>query len=109
MYLTKHLRAGKVVLVFTAVDPRNDGFVGDIEDSVSLEFDMNQIFQWEDGEVRPCPVTGKDPNNPKNYRVFRFSEELSKANYEKVSDLVPLVSVSWSDSYIQKGIVDLAE
>jgi hypothetical protein len=96
MFLVKDRRLGLDNYVFTHKDPRTEGYKGDVIEGVTLEYDMNAIHLWPDGQRSPNPQLGRDPNNPKHYKVFKFPEELLAAGFEFVHFNTPFV-VSWSD------------
>jgi hypothetical protein len=97
MFLVKDRRFGADRYVFTHTDPHSDGYSGDVLAGVTLEYDMNAIFLWPDGEPQPNPQLGRDPKHPKRYKVFKFPKELRAAGYELVHSSSPFVAVSWSD------------
>lgn len=97
MFLVKDRRLGMDNYVFTQADPRTEGYKGDVTENAVLDYDMNAIVLWPDGEDIPKPQLGRDPYNPKHYKVFKFPEELRKAGYELVHFNTPFVAYSWSD------------
>ena len=97
MFLVKDRRLGMDYYVFTQLDPRTDGYRGDVTEDVNLEFDMNAIHRWPDGEPRPSPRLGRDPSNPRHYRVFKFPHELEAARFEFVDYNTPIIAYSWLD------------
>jgi hypothetical protein len=97
MYLIKDRRLGMDKYVFTHSDPRTEGYKGDVLEGVTLDYDMNAIHLWPDGQRCPSPKLGRDPKNPKHYKVFKFPEELQAAGFEFVYSNTPLVVYSWSD------------
>ncbi|MFL5338579.1 MAG: hypothetical protein ACJ8F7_00280 [Gemmataceae bacterium] len=97
MFLVKDRRLGMDTYVFTRTDPRTDGYKGDVIEGVSLDYDMNAIHIWPDGEDSPNPQLGRNPKNPKHYKVFKFPQELRTAGFEFVNSNTPFVTYSWSD------------
>jgi hypothetical protein len=97
MFLVKDRRLGMDNYVFTHVDPRIDGYKGDLIEGVTLDYDISAISLWPDGQPRPKPQLGRDPKNPKHYKVFKFREELDAAGFEFVHFNTPFVAASWSD------------
>lgn len=97
MFLIKDRRVGMDYYVFTQLDPRTNGYRGAVIENVSLDYDMNAIHRWPDGEPRPAPRLGRDPKNPVNYRVFKFPHELEAAGFEFIDYNTPLVAYSWLD------------
>lgn len=97
MFLVIDRRLGMDNYVFTRTDPRSEGYRGDVIEGVTLDYDMNATHLWPDGQPRPNPQLGRDPSNPKNYRVFKFPAELQAGGFEFVHSNVPLVAYSWSD------------
>jgi hypothetical protein len=73
-----------------------DGYQGEVIDGVSLDYDMNAIHLWPDGEPCPQPLLGRDPANPRHYKVFKSALELREADFELVFNSAPFVEVSWS-------------
>lgn len=97
MFLVKDRRLGKDNYVFTETDPRTEGYKGDVIEGVTLDYDMNSIFRWPHGQRSPNPQLGRDPKNPKQYKEFKFPEELHAAGFEFVHDGTPFLEYSWSD------------
>jgi hypothetical protein len=97
MFLVKDRRLGMDNYVFTYSDPRTDGYKGDVISGVNLDYDMNAVLLWPDGEMVPDPQLGRDPNNPKHYKVFKFPHELQAEGFEFIHDNTPFVAHSWSD------------
>jgi hypothetical protein len=84
VFFVKDQRHGATFLVFTAADPRKDGYKGDVEEDVDLDYDMLEVHKWPDGHARPEACVGRDPNNPKHYKVFKYSSELQSTGYQPV-------------------------
>jgi hypothetical protein len=97
MYLIQDRRYGQDHFVFTHVDPRTEGYGGKVEEGVQLDYDMNSVHHWRQGEPRPAPQLGRDPANPKHYQVFKFPDELQIAGFELVSSQAPILVYSWLD------------
>jgi len=96
MFLVKHKLYGTTYLVFTWEDPRKDGFAGPVDEDVELEYDMVAVHRWPEGGKRPEKHTGRDPTNPRRYKVFRSADECRAEGYITVpGDTV--VFGSWSD------------
>ena len=70
MFLLQDNRHGVINLVFTWEDPRKSGYKGDFVEDVSLDYDMEMVHRWLDGEPRPEACVGRAPDNPKHYKVF---------------------------------------
>jgi hypothetical protein len=97
MFLVKDRRLGMDNYVFTRTDPRTEGYKGVVIEGVTLDYDMNAIHLWPDGQPRPNPQLGRDPKHPKHYKVFKFPEELQAAGFEFVHFNTPFFAYSWSD------------
>jgi hypothetical protein len=97
MYLIKDRRLGRDYFIFTQEDPRKEGYKGDVVDGVILDYDMNAIHLWPDGEPRPEPRLGRDPTNQRHYKVFKFPHELQAAGFELVDYNTPILAYSWED------------
>lgn len=97
MYLVKDRRFGINNYVFTHTDPRADGYKGEVIEDVTLDYDMNMIHRWPDGQPPPNPQLGRDPNDLKHYRVFKSPEDLNAAGYEVIHLNTPFTDYSWSD------------
>jgi hypothetical protein len=97
MFLVKDRRLGMDNYVFVATDPRKDGFAGDVTEGATLDYDMNRIHIWPYGEASPQPQLGLDPANPKHFKVFKFSQELSDSGFQFVNFNTPFVVHSWSE------------
>jgi hypothetical protein len=97
MFLVKDRRFGMDNYVFTRTDPRSEGFKGEVIEGTTLEFDMNAIFLWPDGEPQPNPQLGRDPKNPRHYKVFKSPDDLHASGFEFVHSYAPVVPNSWSN------------
>jgi hypothetical protein len=97
MFLIKEQRLGTDYFVFTHTDPRKEGYRGEVIDGVSLDYDMNAVHLWPDGEPFPEPQLGRDPTNAKHYKVFKFPHELHASGYEFVHVNTPIVAYSLRD------------
>lgn len=97
MFLVEDRRPGLPNFVFLARDPRKDGYKGKVIDDVELDYDLLAISQWPDGAPCPDPQLGRDPANPKHYKVFKYPEELQAAGFELVRRTSPFVYPSWND------------
>jgi hypothetical protein len=95
MFLAIDRRLGGRNWVFTWENPRQDGFTGEVIEDVALDYDMENIHSWPDSHRRPEAVLGRDPNNPKHYKVFKYSDELQKAGFERLPGNV-FPTGSWS-------------
>lgn len=83
--------------VFTWQNPRNDGYTGNsVEEGVTLDYDMQAVHSWPEGQQRPDACLGRDPNDPKHYKVFKYRHELDAAGFAFVSG-TPFVFGAWSD------------
>ncbi len=90
MFLVKDQRHGATYLVFTAADPRKDGYRGEVMEGVSLDYDMEAVYSWSDGHARPEACVGQSSENPKHYKVFKYRSELQSAGYQPIPG-TPLV------------------
>jgi hypothetical protein len=97
MFLVKDRRLGMDNYLFMQTDPRAEGYKGDVNEGVTLDYDMNAVHLWPRGQPCPKPQLGRDPKNPKHYKVFKFPEELHAAGFEFVHSNTPFVEYSWSD------------
>ena len=96
MFLVKDTLYGTTYLVFTWKDPRQDGFTGQVDEDVELDYDMEAVHRWPEGGKRPAKCTGRDPNNPKRYKVFRSADDCKAEGYVAIpGDTV--VFGSWAD------------
>lgn len=97
MFLIHDRRLAMDNYVFTQTDPRTDGYKGEVIEGVTLDYDMNAIHHWPDGERRPDPQLGRDPKNPAHYKVFKFENELRAAGFRLIHSSTPFLAYSWSD------------
>jgi hypothetical protein len=81
MFLVKDEQYGSTYLVFTWEDPRKGGFRGEVIDGVTLDYDMEMVHAWVDGDERPDACTGQAPDNPKHFKVFRYNRDLLHEGY----------------------------
>jgi len=108
MYLVEDVRDGATTLVFTWYDPSKDGWDGTVTGGVELDYDMEAIFAWADGEDRPEARVGRDPSHPKRYKVFKYERECRAAGYEPVAGM-PAVFGTWLDYLRARRPEDLPE
>lgn len=96
MFLVEDQRHGATYLVFTWDDPRKSGFAGDVTEGVRLDYDMEAVHSWPDGD--PCPevCVGRAKDDPKHYKVFRYRRDCEAAGYAPIPGM-PLVFGAWSD------------
>lgn len=97
MFLTTYRNLGRNEFVFTHIDPRMDGCEREVIEDVRLEYDMNAIHRWPDGAPRPSPQLGRDPQDQKHYKVFKFPHELQAAGFQIVHSNAPLLFYSWQE------------
>jgi hypothetical protein len=97
MFLIKDRRLGMDNYLFTQTDPRLEGYKDDVIEDVDLDYDMNAIHLWPYGQARPSPQLGRDPKNPKHYKVFKSLKELRAAGFDLIHSNSPFVAYSWSD------------
>ena len=96
MFRVDERRRGVIHQVFTWADPRKDGFRGECEDGVRLDLDPEVVYSWPEGETRPEACLGRAPDDPKQYKVFRYKKDLESQGYEPLSGST-LVFGSWAD------------
>lgn len=96
MFLVEDHRYGKTYLVFTYEDPGKDGYTGNVIEGVNLDYDMEAVHSWRDGHARPEPCVGRAKDNPKHYKVFKYSSDRQAAGYEPVTGTAVVLG-SWSD------------
>src|SRR5947207_3689825 len=85
MFLVKDERQGSTYLVFTWEDPRKDGFIGEVIEGVSLDYDVNAVHRHSDGHIRPEGCVGQAAENPKQHKVFKYTSELQPAGYHPIA------------------------
>jgi hypothetical protein len=96
VFLVADHRDGATYLVFTGEDPRQAGYEGVVDVGVTLDYDMEAVHRWPDGEAAPEACVGRDPTNPTHYKVFKFSRDRQAEGFQPVAG-TPLVFVSWRD------------
>jgi hypothetical protein len=96
MFLVKDERFRTPWLVFTYKDPRKDGYKGSVEDGVTRDYDRSLVDTWKDGEDLPENAVGKDPANPKHYKIFWYTRDLQTAGYTLVPGMA-FTFASWLD------------
>jgi len=87
---------GTIWQVFTQRDPRTEGYVGELECDVTLEYDMPAVHAWPDGAVAPEPCLGRAPDDLKHYRVFRCPRDCLAAGHELLPGTTLLFG-TWSE------------
>jgi hypothetical protein len=55
MFLVKDRHFGMDNFVFTHLDPRPEGYKGDVLEDVTPDYDMNAIHSWPAGHPAPNP------------------------------------------------------
>jgi hypothetical protein len=96
VFLINDKRHGANFLVFTFEDPRKEGYKGDVDENVHLEYDISEVHKCPDGAPAPEACLGKDRTDPKRYKVFKYYRDLREAGYEQVNG-TPVVFASWKD------------
>src|ERR1019366_9427832 len=85
----------KNFLVFTAKDPSQDVYTGEVIEGTTLDYHPS-VSDWPRGAERPGTFVGHAEDDPKRYKVFQYHRELAPAGYRPVSG-VPAVFNSWRD------------
>ena len=106
MFLVEDKRHGITTLVFTWEDPRSGGYRGDVVEGVTLDYDMESVHYWPDGDPRPEACVGRAPNNLKHYKVFKYDSERQSAGYEPVAGQAAVFGI-WKDYLKLYGAEDL--
>ncbi len=78
-FLIKDQRYGVAYLLFLAEDPRRRGFEIRCVDAVVLDYNMELVHHWPEGD--PCPevCVGRAKDDPKRYKVFRYGSDCDAA------------------------------
>jgi hypothetical protein len=80
--------------VFTAEDPRKDGFDGPVQEGVRLEVPDN-LQHFPPGVTAPHPCLAVSETDPRHYRVFKYRNECRPAGFRPVTLLYD-VEPTWS-------------
>jgi hypothetical protein len=96
MFLVQDKIGDAIYLVFTWGDPRRAGYTGHVIDDVSLDYDMEAVHRWPNGEAQPEVCVGHAPDDPRHFKVFPYTAERQAAGFEPVPG-DPIVFGSWSD------------
>ena len=99
MFLVEVRHHGTTQLVFTWEDPRNDGYKGSVIEDVDLDYNMDAVHRWPDGQPRPEAAVGRAPGDPKHYKVFPYGSQVRAEGYQPIPGKA-VVFGSWSD-YLQ--------
>ena len=99
MFLVEVRHHGTTQLVFTWEDPRNDGYKGSVIEDVDLDYNMDAVHRWPDGQPRPEAAVGRAPGDPKHYKVFLYGSQVRAEGYQPIPGKA-VVFGSWSD-YLQ--------
>ena len=83
------------LLVFTWQNPRRDGYMGDLIEGVTLDYD-DAVHAWPEGTASPRTCVGRPLENPKHYKVFKYDTERRSAGYEFVPGSVGVFE-TWTD------------
>ena len=79
MFLAVDDRLGLKNWVFTWKDRCKDDYQGEVVEGVELNYDLQAVHVWHDGQEMPKPCLGQDPKNAKFFKVFRNPNELHPA------------------------------
>jgi hypothetical protein len=96
VFLVEDRRFGTTYLVFTWSDPRKEGYTGNVVENVALDYDMESVHSWPEGDDRPDACIGRAPDDPNQYKVFKYDADRAEAGYAPVEGMVVLVG-SWSE------------
>ncbi|MFO0969058.1 MAG: hypothetical protein U0793_26185 [Gemmataceae bacterium] len=96
VFRVEEKRHGVVYQVFTVEDPRRAGYKGNVEEGVTLDYDLNAVHSWPDGACMPEACLGRAPDNPKHYKVFKYAREREAAAYEAIPGTTAPFG-SWKD------------
>lgn len=107
MYLVEDKRHGGALLVFTWEDPRKVGYAGTVVEGAALDYDVEAVHSWPDGDARPEACVGQAPDDPKRFKVFRYERDLQSAGYAPVAGTFGVFR-SWKDYLKLHRAEDLA-
>src|SRR5262245_35258029 len=79
--------------VFTQKDPREDGYVGEVEADATLDYSQD-VYVQRDGEDRPRQVIGLIA--PRAYKVFKYDRERQQSGAQLIPGMIR-VCYSWAD------------
>ena len=96
MYLVPTEYRGVRHNVFTSDDPREAGYEGEIMDGVFLDYDLDAVLRWDEGEERPEAQLGRSKEDAKRYKVFKYGKDARQAGYEPL-DGMTLFFRSWAE------------
>ena len=68
------------MLVFSELDPRSDGFVGDDKCDVLIRVSESDN-EWHNGACAPEECLGVSETNEREYRVFQFANECHEQGF----------------------------
>jgi hypothetical protein len=95
-------------LVFTWEDPQKAGYKGTVVEGVTLDYDMEAVHSWPVGQARPEACVGRAPDNPKHYKVFKYSSERQSTGYQPVAGTAAVFG-SWKDYLKLRHAEDLPD
>ncbi len=78
-FLIKDQRYGVTYLLFVAEDPRRRACEIGPVDAVTLDYDMEAVHHWPEGEPSPEACVGRSKEDPKRYKVFRYATDCDAA------------------------------
>jgi hypothetical protein len=96
VFLVEEKRHGATHLVFTWENPRKAGYQGAVVENVTLDYDMDSVHTWPDGQTRPDACVGRAPDNPNRFKVFKYCADRQAAGYLPVAGTA-VVFGSWRD------------
>ncbi|MBL8795146.1 MAG: hypothetical protein JNM56_14650 [Planctomycetia bacterium] len=108
MYLVEDRRNGTINLVFTWDDPRKAGYQGKVIEGVTLDYNMDAVHHWPEGQARPDACVGRSPVDSRHYQVFQYDRDLRAAGYELVAGTAAVFG-AWKDYLKVSGAEDLSD
>lgn len=99
-YVRDQIREGSIPLenhVFLLKDPRKLGYRGDVQEGVTLDYDMQHVHSWPSGTEMSWPCLAHDPQRPNYFKVFRSDAERQREGFILVADTVPSLNNHWKE------------
>jgi hypothetical protein len=91
-------------LVFTARDPRIDGYNGKVNEGVTLDYDVEAISTCPDGQEEPKVCVGRSRDNPNHYKVLKYRKDRKLDTAYEPIEGIPVIFFSWHD-YVKLRLV----
>ena len=96
-YLLDPQPDGSVNHVFLLKDPRKQGYLGEVQEGATLDYDMNHVHSWPSGSEMSSPCLAQDSNRPSYFKVFKNDAEREREGFVLVASTTPALNNHWKE------------